>query len=299
MEILVLNGIVNGLVVGGVYALIGMSLTLLYGVLRVVNFAHGEMVIGGSFLAYVLFNALGIPPLLALPVAAAAFFALGYVAYYLLIPRLARSDDPESMSFLMMYGVSIALAALMLVIFEADSRSIDYSFTPISMKIGPVYVSTARIVALGITIVVAAAMSAFLFLTLPGKALRAAIMNREAIQIMGVDIVRLSAFAFALAAALAGITGVLVALVFPAFNAFSGPEYSIIGFIVIVLGGLGNPIGALIAGVLYGLVEQMATVFLPQAMAQIVGFGLLVAAVLLRNGGLARLTGLTRLWGGR
>jgi branched-chain amino acid transport system permease protein len=299
MEILVLNGIVNGLVVGGVYALIGMSLTLLYGVLRVVNFAHGEMVIGGSFLAYVLFNALGIPPLMALPVAAAAFFALGYVAYYLLIPRLARSDDPESMSFLMMYGVSIALAALMLVIFEADSRSIDYSFTPISMKIGPVYVSTARIVALGITVVIAAAMSAFLFLTLPGKALRAAIMNREAIQIMGVDIVRLSAFAFALAAALAGITGVLVALVFPAFNAFSGPEYSIIGFIVIVLGGLGNPVGALIAGVLYGLVEQMATVFLPQAMAQIVGFGLLVAAVLLRNGGWARLGGFARLWSRR
>ncbi len=288
MEILVLNGIVNGLVVGGVYALIGMSLTLLYGVLRVVNFAHGEMVIGGSFLAYVLFHAAGIPPLLALPLAAVSFFALGYVAYYLLIPRLARSDDPESMSFLMMYGVSIALAALMLLLFEADSRSIDYTFNPISMKIGPVYVSTARVVALAITIVVAAAVGLFLFATLPGKALRAAIMNREAIQIMGVDIVRLSAFAFALATGLAGITGVLVALVFPAFNAFSGPEYSIIGFIVIVLGGLGNPIGALLAGVAYGLVEQLATVFLPQALAQIVGFGLLVAVILFRNAGFMR-----------
>jgi branched-chain amino acid transport system permease protein len=286
MEILVLNGIVNGLVVGGVYALIGMSLTLLYGVLRVVNFAHGEFVIGGSFLAYVLFNAAGIPPLVALPIAAVAFFALGYVAYYLLIPRLARSDDPESMSFLMMYGLSIALAALLLLLFEADSRSIDYTFTPISMKVGPVYVSTARVVALGITVVIAAAMSYFLFLTLPGKALRAAIMNREAIQIMGVDIVRLSAFAFALASGLAGISGVLVALVFPAFNAFSGPEYAIIGFIVIVLGGLGNPLGALLAGVLYGLAEQLATVFLPQALAQIVGFGLLVATILLRNSGI-------------
>ena len=288
MEILVLNGIVNGLVVGGVYALIGMSLTLLYGVLRVVNFAHGEMVIGGSFLAYVLFHVAGIPPLLALPIAAVAFFGLGYVAYYLLIPRLSRSDDPESMSFLMMYGVSIALAALMLLLFEADSRSIDYTFSPISMKIGPVYVSTARIVALGITVIVSAAVGLFLFTTLPGKALRAAIMNREAIQIMGVDIVRLSAFAFALATGLAGVTGVLVALVFPAFNAFSGPEYSIIGFIVIVLGGLGNPIGALLAGVLYGLVEQLATVFLPQALAQIVGFGLLVAVILLRNTNLLR-----------
>jgi branched-chain amino acid transport system permease protein len=283
METLVLIGFVNGLVVGGVYALIGMSLTLLYGVLRVVNFAHGEFVIGGSFLAYVLFNAAGLPPLAALPVAAVSFFAAGWGAYYLLIPRLRHSDDPESMSFLMMYGLSIALAALLLLLFEADSRSIDYSFTPISMQVGPVYVSTARIVALGVAVAIAAGVAFFLFRTLPGKALRAAIMNREAIQIMGVDIVKLSAFAFALAAALAGVTGVLVALVFPAFNAFSGPEYAIIGFIVIVLGGLGNPLGALLAGVFYGLAEQLATVFLPQAMAQIVGFALLIGAVLARD----------------
>jgi branched-chain amino acid transport system permease protein len=283
VQTLVLIGIVNGLVVGGIYALIGMSLTLLYGVLRVVNFAHGEFVIGGSFLAYVLFNSAGLPPLASLPIAAVSFFAAGYGAYYLLIPRLSLSDDPESMSFLMMYGLSLALAAFLLLLFEADSRSIDYSFTPISMKVGPVYVSTARIVALAVAVAIAAGVAFFLFRTLPGKALRAAIMNREAIQIMGVDIVKLSAFAFALATALAGVTGVLIALVFPAFNAFSGPEYAIIGFIVIVLGGLGNPLGALLAGVFYGLAEQLSTVFLPQAMAQIVGFALLIAAILLRD----------------
>ncbi len=283
MQTLVLIGIVNGLVVGGIYALIGMSLTLLYGVLRVVNFAHGEFVIGGSFLAYVLFNSAGLPPLASLPIAAVSFFAAGYGAYYLLIPRLSLSDDPESMSFLMMYGLSLALAAFLLLLFEADSRSIDYSFTPISMKVGPVYVSTARIVALVVAVAIAAGVAFFLFRTLPGKALRAAIMNREAIQIMGVDIIKLSAFAFALATALAGVTGVLIALVFPAFNAFSGPEYAIIGFIVIVLGGLGNPLGALLAGVFYGLAEQLSTVFLPQAMAQIVGFALLIAAILLRD----------------
>jgi len=286
VEILVLNGFVNGLIVGGIYALIGMSLTLLYGVLRIVNFAHGEFVIGGSFVAYVLFSRLGLPPLFSLPVAALSFFAAGWGAYYLLIPRLARSDDPEIMSFLMMYGVSIALAAVMLLIFEADSRSIDYSFSPVSMKLGPVYVSTARIVAFGVTLVIAAALTAFLYLTLAGKALRATIMNREAIQIVGVDVVKLSAFAFALAAAIAGVTGVLVALVFPAFNPFSGTEYSIIGFIVVVLGGLGNPLGALLAGILYGLAEQLATVFLPQAMAPIVGFGILVAVILVRPTGI-------------
>ncbi len=286
MEILVLNGLVNGLIVGGIYALIGMSLTLLYGVLRIVNFAHGEFVIGGSFLAYALFSRTGLAPLYSLPVAAVSFFALGWAAYYLLLPRLRRSDDPESMSFLMMYGMSLALAAVMLLIFEADSRSIDYAFSPISMKVGPIYVSTARLVAFGISLLLAAGLTAFLFKTLTGKALRAAIMNPEAIQIIGVDVNRLSAFAFGLAAAIAGMTGVLVALVFPAFNPFSGAEYSIIGFIVVVLGGLGNPIGALLAGLLYGLSEQMAAVFLPQAMAPIVGFSILVAVILVRPAGL-------------
>ena len=286
MEVLVLIGIVNGFIVGGVYALIGLSLTVLYGVLRVVNFAHGEFVIGGSFLAYVLFNSLGIAPLWALPVAAVTFFAAGWCAYYVLLPRLSRSDDPEIMSFLMMYGLSIALAAVMLLLFEADSRSIDYSFTPVSVQFGPIYVSTARLVALGVTLVITLALTWFLFRTLHGKALRAAIMNREALQIVGVDVVKLSAFAFALATALAGVTGVLIALVFPAFNAFSGAEYSIIGFIVVVLGGLGNPIGALVAGVVYGLAEQLATVFLPQALAQIVGFLILVGTILVRPTGI-------------
>ena len=286
MELLILNGLVNGLIVGSIYALVGVSLTLLYGVLRVVNFAHGEFVIAGSFLAYVLFSSFGVPPLLAVPIAAVAFFAAGWGLYYVLIPRLARSDDPELMSFLMFYGVSIAAAALMLLLFEADSRTIDYTFTPVSMQVGPIYVSTARLVALAITVAVSIALALFLFKTLPGKALRAAIMNPEAIQILGVDIVRLSAFAFALASALAGVTGVLIALVFPAFNPFSGAEYTIIAFIVVVLGGLGNPVGALVAGVLFGLAEQMATVFLPQAMAQIVGFLILVGTIFFRPSGI-------------
>lgn len=286
MTPLILNGLVNGIIVGGLYALLGLSLSLLYGVLRVVNFAHGELVIGGSFLAYLLFNALGLPPLLALPVAAVSFFAIGWLTFFLLIPPLSRSDDPETMSFLLMYGFSIALAAAMLLLFGADSRSIDYSFKPISVPIGPVNVATARLVALAATVIITLAMGWFLFRTLPGKALRAATMNREAVQIIGVNINQLSALAFALAFGLAGVTGVLIALVFPAFSPFSGGEYSIIGFIVIVLGGLGNPIGALIAGIFFGVAEQMATVFLPQALAQIVGFGILVVTVLLRPSGL-------------
>jgi len=283
---LILTGVVNGIVVGALYALIGIGLTLLYGVLRVVNFAHGEFVIAGSFVAFVLFQRFGLPPLAALPVAGALFFAAGYAIYHLLMPRLKRSDDPESMSFLMMYGVSLALAALMLLLFEADSRSIDYSFTPVSVQVGTLFVSTARLVALGVGVALAVALGWFLYRTLPGKALRGAIMNPEAIQIVGVNTTRLCALASGLALALAAATGVLVALVFPAFTPFSGPEYTLIGFIVVVLGGLGNPLGALLAGVVYGVAEQLATVFLPQAMAPIVGFLILIGTIMLRPAGL-------------
>jgi branched-chain amino acid transport system permease protein len=283
---LILTALVNGVVVGALYALIGVGLTLLYGVLRVVNFAHGEFVIAGSFVAFVLFQWIGLPPLAALPIAGALFFAAGYAIYHLLMPRLKRSDDPENMSFLMMYGVSLALAALMLLLFQADSRSIDYSFTPVSLQVGPLFVSTARLVALAVSVGLTGALGWFLYRTLPGKALRAAIMNPEAIQIIGVDTTRLCALASGLALALAGATGVLVALVFPAFTPFSGPEYTLIGFIVVVLGGLGNPLGALLAGVLYGVAEQLATVFLPQAMAPIVGFLILIGTVMLRPAGL-------------
>ncbi|MGE0312995.1 MAG: branched-chain amino acid ABC transporter permease [Lautropia sp.] len=286
MELLVANGIVNGIIVGAIYALIGLSLTLLYGVLRVVNFAHGEFVIAGCFFSYVLFEQLGLPPLVAVPLAALGFFAAGWALYYLLLPRLARSDDAESMSFLLMYGVSIFLSAGMLMVFEADSRSLSFTFSPISVALGPVYVSTARLVALAITVVIVGAMGWYLYRTMPGKAIRAAIMNRDAIQIVGVDVHRLSAFVFALAIALAGVTGVLTAMVFPAFSPFSGAEFTTIGFIVIVLGGLGNPVGALLAGVLYGVTEQLASVFVQQALAPIAGFLILIATIFLRPAGL-------------
>jgi branched-chain amino acid transport system permease protein len=283
---LLFNALINGVVVGAVYALIGCSLNVLYGVLRVVNFAHGEFVVGGAFLAYVLFQQFGLNPVGAAPVGFVAFFAAGAALYYLLMPRLAKSDDPETASFLMMYGVALMAAATMLMLFEADTRSIDYTFTPVSVKIGPVFVPTSRLVALAVNVAIVAALAWFLYRTLPGKALRAAIMNREAIQIVGVNLHRLSAGAFGLALGLAGATGALLAMVFPAFSPFSGPDYTLIGFIIIVLGGLGHPIGAVVGGVLFGVVEQVATVFLPQAMAPIVGFSILILAIFLRPAGL-------------
>lgn len=285
-DALIVTGLVNGIILGMVYSLIGASLNVLYGVLRVVNFAHGEFIIVGSFFAYFGFTLLGIPPLASVPLAAIAFFGVGWVLYYLLLPRLARSDEPETASFLMTYGLALMIGAAMLMVFEADTRALDYSFDPISVKLGMIYVPTARLYALGVNLMIVAALTWFLYFTYYGKALRATIMNREAIQIVGVNIHRLSAAAFGIAMALAGATGVLIALVFPAISPFVGADFTLLGFIVIVLGGLGHPVGAIVAGIIFGLTEQLATVFLPQAMAQIVGFSILILVIFIRPTGL-------------
>jgi branched-chain amino acid transport system permease protein len=240
----------------------------------------------------------GLHPILSLPIVAIAFFFIGFGLYYLLIPRLAKSDEPETSSFLLMFGVSLMMIAAMMWIFEADIRAVEFSFDPINVSLlviqdaygegrdGRVIVPTARLVALAINALLIIALTYFLYRTLTGKAIRAAIMNREAIQIVGINIHNLSASAFGLAAALAGITGVVLAFVVPSIDPNGGQDISLIGFIVIVLGGLGHPVGALIAGVLFGLVEQISTVFLPQAAAQMLGFVILIIVIFVRPQGL-------------
>ncbi len=286
MSFLLMNAIANGIIVGVLYAMIGVSLSLLYGVLQVKNFAHGDFLIAGAYVTYVLFRAYEMHPLLALPVAFGGFAIVGWVMYYLIMPRLQKAEDPMLSSLLVMYGVSLMLTAGMLFLFEADYRSLDFTFDPISYKIGPVYLPTARVVAVVVNLVLVAALTWFLYFTLPGKAIRASIMNRDATQIVGVNVDRLSSAVFALALGLAGMSGVLVALVFPSFNPFVGVDYTLIGFIVVVLGGLGNPTGAILGGLVYGLAEQVSIVFMPQTLAPIVGFTLMVLVIFFRPQGI-------------
>lgn len=297
-SILLINALIGGLVFGAIYALIGASLNVMMGVLRVVNFAHGEFILVGSFAAYAFLMATGLNPLLALPLVAAAMFGLGVLAYFVLIPRLQKSDDAETSSFLLMFGVSLMMVSTITWTFGADIRPVNFSFDPVNITLfsvpdaygpgrdGKVLVPTARLVALGVNVAIILAMTWFVYRTLAGKALRGSIMNRDAIQIVGINVNWLSAGAFGLAAALAGITGVILTLVIPSVDPNGGAPLTLFAFIVIVLGGLGHPVGALIAGVLFGLVEQFSNVLLPQSAAQMVGFIMLVAVVMFKPEGL-------------
>ncbi len=286
MLTLTLQALVNGLIVGFLYGLIGIGLNIIFGVLRVVNFAHGEFVMLGAYFAYILMHVLGINPLLAVPLSLALFGLLGYALYYVIIARLARSDDPETASLLVTYGLSIALGAGMLLWFGAESTSLDYAFEPSFIMLGPIVIPSMRILALLVVLVMVAALFWFQYRTLIGKALRAITMNRDAIRIVGVDVDQLSALAFGLGLGLAAVAGVLTALIFPAFSPFAGESYTLIGFIVIVLGGLGHPVGALLASILFGVTEQVMAVYFNASIALIIGFLVAVLVIYWRPAGL-------------
>lgn len=283
---LLLQGLINGLILGMIYSLIGLSLNIIFGVLRVVNFAHGEFIILGAYAAFFLQQLLGISPFLAMPLIFVLFGAIGWVLYFVLVRRLARSDDPETASLLVMFGLSITLGALMLFFFEADSRSLDYMLDPPFLILGNIVLPTTRLVALAITLVITGITAWFLYRTFPGKALRAVIMNRSAVATVGIDVEKLSAMTFGIGLGFAGITGVLLAMIFPAFSPFAGVDYTLIGFIIIVLGGLGHPIGALVGGILFGVTEQVTVVLADNSVALLVGFALMIAVIFFRPSGL-------------
>jgi branched-chain amino acid transport system permease protein len=286
MTQLAVQALVNGIILGAIYGLIGLGLNVIFGVLRVVNFAHGEFLVLGAYFAFLALHFLGLNPFVALPLVFAVFFGIGYLLYFVLIPRLGRSDDPETASLLVMFGVSIMLGAGMLLAFEADARSLNYSIEPVFLKLGPVLIPTVRLIALGVVLVLVGLLAFFLYRTTVGKALRAITMNRDAVQIVGINASLLSAVAFGIGIALAGVAGVLVAMIFPAFSPFSGSDYTLIGFIVIVLGGLGHPVGALLGALLFGVTEQVAAVYFSQSIALIIGFALLVLTIFIRPEGI-------------
>jgi branched-chain amino acid transport system permease protein len=286
MTSLIFQGLINGLILGSIYGLIGVGLNIIYGVLRVVNFAHGEFLVIGAYFAWVLLQYLGINPFIALPISFLIFFGVGYVMYFFLVPRMSKSDDPETSSLLLMFGVSIALSATLLLVFSADARTLNFVIEPVFFSFGNIILPTIRLVALLISLLLVCVLAYFLYRTQVGKALRAIIMNKDAVSIVGINAERLSGVAFGLGIGLAAATGVIVAMVFPSFSPFMGNDYTLIGFVVIVLGGLGHPIGALIGALLYGITEQVAVVYFNSSIATILGFSLMIAMIFIRPSGL-------------
>jgi branched-chain amino acid transport system permease protein len=284
--------LISGLLIGLIYALMASGLNIIYGVMRIINFAHGNFLILGSYTAFWLWQLYGINPVVSLVLVIPLFLGVGVLLYYLTVPRLLAAENTEMMSFLMFFGLSMVMAAGMRSIWGSNTRAIASPYPdilPQTLSILGKVIPTARVLGGGVALVVLVFLVWFLYRTYYGKAIRAMIQNREATKFLGIDTNRVSALSFALGIMLAGIAGVLLTMVFPAFSAVQGQSYTIIAFSIIVLGGLGDPIGAVIGGIAFAVVEQVAVLFLPLAASSLVAFVVLVAIIMLRPEGLFQL----------
>jgi branched-chain amino acid transport system permease protein len=277
----ILASIIDGVLVGLVYGLAAMGLTLIWGVMDVINLTHGTMIAAGMFALYLLVSALGVEPYLALPPVLIGGFFVGLALYWVAIHRMI--GRPPLMSLLSTFAVNLVLIGIGTGIWGTALFNVAVSVPGVS--IGRYTFPGAHILAAVLAAMIAAALYLFLQKTRTGKALRAVANNREAAELVGIPTTRLLAIAVGCGVALAGVSGVLIGTLFP-FTVLSGDGYQLKSFIVTVLGGFGNPLGALLGGVALGLLEGIVTPFVPVSWTLVIEFVLFVLVLIAFPGGI-------------
>jgi branched-chain amino acid transport system permease protein len=278
-----LNVAVGGILTGLVYGLMALGLSVIFGVVRVVNFAHGEMMSIAMYIAVVLFSALHLDPLVMLVPIAVVLFALGYVLQASLInPFISR---PEHSQFLLMVAIALIIVNVLLIIFGPDARSVQTSYSFDSFQIGRLIIDATKVYAATAAIVVTAALVAFFRFTRTGTAIRACADNYTGALVVGLDVKRLYALTFGLGAACVGAAGVMLVLIIDVTPTV-GPVYTLLAFVIVITGGLGSIPGALIGGVLIGFTEAMAGLLFTPSAKSMFAFGILVLVLLFRPQGI-------------
>ncbi len=273
--------IISGLLAGALYSMVALGLALIYGVMRVINIAHGTLLMLGAYTTFWWFRLLGINPYLSLLVALPLMFLLGMLLQRTLVTRVV--DAPELSSLLLTFGISIALVNVAQLAFTSDVRSVE--FLTGAFLVGPFALSKSRLVSFAFALVITLLAFWFLQKTKLGKAIRATSQSSEVAMVCGINIQRIHLYSFGIASALAAAGGSLVAVIV-AIQPEMGQVYTFKSFLVIVLGGAGNYPGALLGGMLLGLVEQLSSLFLTTQVSEAVAYVLLVLVLLLRPTGL-------------
>ncbi len=277
----ILASIVDGVLVGAVYGLAAMGLTLIWGVMNVINLSHGAMIVAGMFGLYYLTGALGLPAYAALPPVLVAGFFIGFGLYWVAVHRMI--GRPHLMSLLATFSVNMILIGLGTAVWGTVLFNVPVSLPGLSLQ-GYTFTGTHMMAAV-LTVLIAGLLYLFLYRTRPGKSIRAVAANREAAELNGIPTTRVLALAFGLGVALACTSGALIATLFP-FTVLSGDAYQLKSFVVTVLGGLGNPAGALFGGVALGLLEGLVTPFMPVSWTEIIEFVVFVAVLIAYPAGL-------------
>ena len=277
----ILASMIDGLLVGSVYGLAAMGLSLIWGVMNVINLTHGAMIALGMFGMYLLFTAFAANAyVLVLPIIVAGFL-LGIIVYWMAVHWVV--GRAELMSLLSTFAVNMIVIGIGTAIWSTSPYNVNFSLRGISVG---AYTFTGNHIAAAISaVVIAVALELFLYRTRPGKAIRAVADNREAAELMGISSTAVLTLAFAIGIALAVSSGALVSTLFP-FTILSGGNYELKSFVVTVLAGLGKPFGALVAGILLGLLEGAVTPFIAVSWIPLIEFGLFVVVLIAFPGGI-------------
>jgi branched-chain amino acid transport system permease protein len=274
---ILLAATINGLLIGGIYTLVASGLTLIYGVLHIINFAHGSLLMLAMFGVYFLLTKLGVDPYLSLVVMVPAMFALGYVLYRGLIGKLAHGKDENIL--LITLGLSILIENLALMFFKGDTRTISVSYSDRMVELGPLLLSFPKIVSFVAAMVLCALLGLFIQRTDTGKAIRAVAKERMGARLVGIDVDRVFAISYGIGLATLGAAACLLMPIFYV-SPTTGHVFVIVAFTVVVLGGMGSFFGAVVGGLIVGLTESFGGLFLGESLGQI-GISLIFILILL------------------
>ncbi|GAB4522417.1 MAG: branched-chain amino acid ABC transporter permease [Anaerolineales bacterium] len=278
---LILASLADGILLGFIYGIAAMGLTLIWGVMNVINLSHGPMIALGMFTVYLLFTASGIPPYIGVLLAAVMGLILGMAIYLIAVQRVINA--PHLSSLLATFAVNMIIIGIGTAIFTTSPRNVDFQLGAFSL--GPITLQYTRIIAAAIAILVTASLYYFLYRTRLGKYIRAVANNRAAAELVGIPSNQVLAVSFGLGTMLAAIAGALIGTFLP-FTILSGGTYETKSFVIGVLGGLGNPVGALLGGLILGLLEGIIPAFIQTTWVPVIEFVLFVIILLVRPNGL-------------
>ena len=279
----IVNVVLNGLLTGLVYGLMALGLSVIFGVVRIVNFAHGEMMAAAMYAAVVAFTVFGIDPLWMLVPIGAAFYGFGYVLQRVVIN--AFIDRPEHSQFILLLAIALVLINALLLVFGPDSRNVQVDYALDSYEIGPLLVDRIRVICAVVAVLFSAMLFAVFRFSSFGKAIRACADNLLGAKVIGLDVKHLYAVTFGIGTACVGVAGALLTLLVDVTPS-SGPAYTLLAFVIVIIGGLGSMPGALAGGVLIGVSESVAGLLISPSAKSMVTFALLILVLLARPQGL-------------
>lgn len=280
MDVL-LQAIVNGVLLGGFYALMGMGQNIIFGVMKIVNFCHGEMLMVGMYLTFLLYTYAGIDPYLALPLVAVIMFLLGTLIQHTLITPSLKTKSFTNLLFLTV-GLGLLLSNGALVLFGSDYKSIRTSYSQTTIPLGPVSVALPRLISFAVLIVVTIVLFSFLKYSTTGKQIRAVSQNPVGAEVCGINVKRIYLLTYGLGIALAGIAGCLLTQFYSIYPT-AGASFGFRALIVVVVGGLGSIPGAFFAGILLGLLEQMSALFISPSYSDMIVFITFIVILVVRQ----------------